>query len=155
MEKVEWVYPVLFSTATLSHLEWQWTVLQTVFQLRPHFLFQKSKTHCHHAFFSFGSVVGVLVLVILFKGIQPLPEPLMGFPRGHHRHTWHSNRPVRPLKSLVLPTSWSQLLLTAFLLPAQQPRIQFLAFPKTDFYVAEIYWRRCLEKSGQRLENVD
>ena len=45
--------------------------------------------------------------------------------------------------------------LAAFLLSAQQHRIQFLAFPKIIFYVAEIYWRRCLEKSGQRLENVD
>ena len=43
----------------------------------------------------------------------------------------------------------------AFLLLTQQAQVQFSAFPKIYFDVAEIYQQRCLEESGQRHENVD
>ena len=42
----------------------------------------------------------------------------------------------------------------AYLPLTQQPRAQFLAFPKTYFNVAEIYLQHWLEENGQRLENV-
>ena len=41
------------------------------------------------------------------------------------------------------------------LILSQRPRVRFLAFPKIDFDVAEIYQWRWLEESGQRPENVD
>ena len=44
---------------------------------------------------------------------------------------------------------------STFLLLTQWPRAQFLAVPKSYFEAAEIYWRLWLEKSGQRLENVE
>ena len=43
----------------------------------------------------------------------------------------------------------------AFLLLTQQPRVQFLAFPKIYFDVAEIYRQYWLEESRQSFENVD
>ena len=43
----------------------------------------------------------------------------------------------------------------AFLLLTQWLPVQFSAFPKIVFDVAEIYWWRWLEESGQRLENDD
>ena len=43
----------------------------------------------------------------------------------------------------------------AFVLLTQWPRVQFLAFPKIYFDVAEIYGWRWLDESEQRLENVN
>ena len=43
----------------------------------------------------------------------------------------------------------------AFLLLTQRPWDQFSAFLNICIDVAEIYWRRWLEESGQRLENDD
>ena len=43
----------------------------------------------------------------------------------------------------------------AFLLLTQWPWVQFSAFPKHYFDVAQIYQRWWWEESGQRLENVD
>ena len=42
-----------------------------------------------------------------------------------------------------------------FVLLAQQPRVQYLAFQKIHFDVAKIYHQRWLDESEQRLENVD
>ena len=43
----------------------------------------------------------------------------------------------------------------AFLLLTQQTWVQFLAFPKMYFVVAEINQQHWSEESGQRVENVD
>ena len=43
----------------------------------------------------------------------------------------------------------------AFLPLTQRPWVQFSAFPKIYFEVAEIYQVRGFEEGGQKLENVD
>ena len=45
--------------------------------------------------------------------------------------------------------------MVAFLLLTQWTRVRFSALLKIYFNVAEMYQQRWLEKSGQRLENVD
>ena len=64
---------------------------------------------------------------------------------------WQKSKLVNTgfLASTSSQVDWSPLLLS------QQPQVLFSAFPKVYFNVAEIYRRRCLEASGQMLENVD